>query len=54
MMNKQYVLDHGYVELLRVDGDDEFLAQTARTSTQSSGDPQKDARLVEVYPESAV
>jgi thymidylate synthase (FAD) len=46
MMNKMYVLDHGYVELLRVDGDDEFLAQTARTSTQSTGDPQKDARLV--------
>lgn len=40
------VLDHGYVEILRVDGDDEFLAQTARTSTQSSGDPQKDAKLV--------
>ncbi len=43
---KRQVLDHGYVEILRVDGDDEFLAQTARTSTQSSGDPQKDARLV--------
>ncbi len=40
------VLDHGYIKLLRVDGDDEFLAQTARTSTQSSGDPEKDARLV--------
>jgi len=45
-MKKVDVLDHGYVELLRVDGNDEFLAQTARTSTQSSGDPQKDARLV--------
>lgn len=40
------VLDHGYVELLRVDGNDEFLAQTARTSTQSSGDPKEDAKLV--------
>lgn len=40
------VLDHGFVELIRTDGDDEFLAQTARTSTQSSGDPAKDARLV--------
>lgn len=46
MNSKEYVLDHGYVEVLRVDGDDEFLAQTARTSTQSSGDPEKDARLV--------
>ena len=45
-MTKIPVLDHGYVELLRVDGDDEFLAQTARTSTQSSGDPDKDAKLV--------
>jgi thymidylate synthase (FAD) len=40
------VLDHGYVDFVRIDGDDEFLAQTARTSTQSSGDPQKDANLV--------
>lgn len=46
MNNKVNVLDHGYVELLRVDGDDEFLAQTARTSTQSSGDRAKDAKLV--------
>lgn len=45
-MTQVKVLDHGYVDLLRVDGDDEFLAQTARTSTQSSGDPQKDAKLV--------
>ena len=40
------VLDHGYVECLRVDGSDEFMAQTARTSTQSSSDPDKDRRLV--------
>ena len=40
------VLDHGYVRLLRVDGNDEFLAQTARTSTESTGDPDKDAKLV--------
>ena len=43
---RREILDHGYVEIVRVDGDDEFLAQTARTSTQSSGDPEKDARLV--------
>lgn len=40
------VLDHGYVELLRVDGDDQFIAETARTSTQSSGDIKKDENLV--------
>ena len=45
-MKRLNVLDHGYVELVRVDGDDEFIAQTARTSTQSSGDPAKDAKLV--------
>ncbi len=40
------VLDHGYVNCLRVDGSDEFIAQTARTSTQSESDPEKDRRLV--------
>lgn len=45
-MTKIKVLDHGYVELIRVDGSDSFLAETARTSTESSGDPDKDARLV--------
>lgn len=40
------LLDHGYVELVRVEGDDRFIAQTARTSTESSGDEAADSRLV--------
>jgi thymidylate synthase (FAD) len=40
------VLDHGYVKVIRVDGDDRQIAQTARTSTESQSDAQKDARLV--------
>lgn len=44
-MRKQ-ILDHGYLEVIRVEGDDRFIAQTARTSTESSGDEQADARLV--------
>jgi thymidylate synthase (FAD) len=44
-MHKQ-LLDHGYLECIRAEGDDRFIAQTARTSTESSGDEQADARLV--------
>lgn len=40
------VLDHGYIKFLRAFGDDEFISQTARTSTESTGDPDKDAKLV--------
>ena len=40
------LLDHGYVQVVRAEGDDSSIASTARTSTQSSGDPDKDARLV--------
>lgn len=40
------VLDHGYVKTIRVDGDDRFIAETARTSTDSSGDEAKDHGLV--------
>lgn len=41
------VLDHGYIQLIRVDGDDREIAETARTSTESTGDPAKDAKLVD-------
>ena len=41
------VLDHGYINCIRVDGSDSFIAQTARTSTQSDSDPEKDRRLVD-------
>lgn len=41
------VLDHGYVRLIRVDGSDQEIAETARTSTESEGDPAKDAKLVD-------
>ncbi len=40
------VLDHGYIELVSVEGSDQLIAETARTSTSSSGDPDKDAKLV--------
>jgi thymidylate synthase (FAD) len=40
------LLDKGYLDVIRVEGDDRFIAQTARTSTESSGDEQADARLV--------
>lgn len=40
------VLDHGSIELLRTDGDDDFLAQTARTSTDTSASRSKNAGLV--------
>ena len=41
------VLDHGYVRLIRVDGTDQEIAETARTSTESEGDAAKDAKLVD-------
>lgn len=41
----QNLLDHGYLKVIRVEGDDAFIAQTARTSTESTGDAQADARL---------
>jgi thymidylate synthase (FAD) len=46
-MTRIGVLDHGYVELIRVDGCDREVAETARTSTASSGDPAKDTKLVD-------
>lgn len=45
-MLQKKVLDHGYIKVIRIDGDDEQIAQTARTSTDSANDPQKDASLV--------
>src|SRR5213082_915592 len=42
----QKLLDHGYFDVIRVEGDDRFIAETARTSTESTGDEQADARLV--------
>lgn len=46
-MTRVGVLDHGYVELIRVDGNDRQLAQTARTSTDSSGTAEADYKLVD-------
>ena len=43
---RKEVLDHGYLEVIRAEGDDRFIAQTARTSTESTGDETADARLV--------
>jgi thymidylate synthase (FAD) len=40
------LLDNGYLECLRVEGSDRFIAETARTSTESSGDEVADNRLV--------
>ena len=40
------VLDHGYIKLLRIDGDDNFIAETARTSTDTSSTVQKNMSLV--------
>lgn len=41
----QKLLDHGYVEVISAEGSDTFIAQTARTSTESTGDPAADRRL---------
>ena len=41
------VLDHGSVELMRVDGCDADIASAARTSTGNSGNPDADARLID-------
>lgn len=40
------LLDHGYIHVCRVEGDDQFLAETARTSTESTGTAEANARLV--------
>lgn len=40
------LLDHGYLDVISVEGEDRFIAQTARTSTESTGDETADARLV--------
>jgi thymidylate synthase (FAD) len=40
------LLDHGYLDVISVEGEDRFIAQTARTSTESSGDETADTRLV--------
>lgn len=41
------LLDHGSAELMRVDGCDADIASAARTSTGNSGDPVKDAKLID-------
>lgn len=46
-MNNIPVLDHGYVRLIRVDGTDREIAETARTSTESESTPDKDYKLVD-------
>lgn len=43
---KKMLLDHGSVELVDHMGDDRFLAQTARTSTDTSSGADADNRLV--------
>lgn len=40
------LLDKGYIEVVSVEGDDRFMAQTARTSTDTSGTEDADNRLV--------
>lgn len=40
------VLDHGYVELIEARGSDQFIAETARTSTDTVADDSANARLV--------
>lgn len=40
------VLDHGYIRVCKVEGDDQFLAETARTSTESTGTTEANTRLV--------
>lgn len=40
------VLDHGYVELIEARGSDQFIAETARTSTDTVADPSANDRLV--------
>lgn len=40
------VLDHGYVELIEARGSDRFIAQTARTSTDTTAGEDADHRLL--------
>src|SRR5690349_4375631 len=40
------ILDHGYLEVISAEGEDRFIAQTARTSTESTGNEDADNRLV--------
>ena len=40
------LLDHGYLDVVSVEGEDRFIAQTARTSTESSSSPDADNRLL--------
>lgn len=40
------ILNHGYIRICRVEGDDQFLAETARTSTETSGTTEANNRLV--------
>ena len=43
-MNKQ-VLDHGYVKLIRADGSDREIGQTAKICTEAESDEQSDTKL---------
>jgi thymidylate synthase (FAD) len=45
-MTKVQVLDHGYVEMVEARGSDRFIAQTARTSTDTTAGEDADNRLV--------
>jgi thymidylate synthase (FAD) len=45
-LSVQKLLDNGYLEVIRAEGEDRFIAQTARTSTESTGSEDADARLV--------
>lgn len=40
------VLDHGYVDLIEARGSDQFIAETARTSTDTNADVTANQRLV--------
>ena len=42
----QKLLDHGYLKVISVEGRDRFIAETARTSTESSGNEDADNRLL--------
>lgn len=42
----QSILDHGYLDVISVEGTDRFIAETARTSTESTGNEDANNRLV--------
>ena len=44
-MLQQKVLDHGYVKLIRVDGDDRQIGQTAKICTDAESDAVSDVKL---------